>query len=122
MGFSRFTSAELDGSGGITVNGPIFFAEDEQDETVVSPVNFALVQGDVFVRGSGSVRGEGSWGGTADAADELEAGKPAQGYGVALLVRRPQDAIPATADEEAVAAAPPVVQVLAWSEAVMITK
>jgi hypothetical protein len=122
MAYSRFTAAELDGTGKVTVSGPMHFAEEEQDETVVSPVNFVLVQGDVFVRGSGSVKGEGSWGGTADAADELEAGKAAQGYGVALLVRRAQEATPAAAGAPAEPARPPVVEVLAWSETVTITQ
>jgi hypothetical protein len=122
MGFSRFTAAELDGKGSVTVSGPMHFAEDERDETVVSDVNFVLVQGDVFVRGSGSVKGEGNWGGTADLADALEAGKPAQGYGVALLVRRPQEATPATDDAPEQPARPPVVQVLAWSETLTITQ
>ena len=122
MGFSRFTAAELDGSGGVTVSGPIKFAEDEQDDTVVSNVNFVLVQGDVFVRGSGAVRGEGNWGGTGELADELKANELALGYGVALLIKRPQEATPATDDAEAEPARPPVVQVLAWSEAVMITE
>jgi hypothetical protein len=116
MAFSRFTAAELDGKGQVTVSGPMNFSEEERDETVVSDINFVLVQGGVFVRGSGSVKGEGNWGGAADLADELEAGKLAQGYGVALLVRRAQEA---TRDEPA---RPPVVQVLAWSEAVKISE
>ena len=122
MGFSRFDSAELDGSGKVRVSGPIRFAEDEQGETVATPVTFALVQGDVFVFGDGAVRGEGNWAGEADLADELKANELALGYGVALLIKRPQDATPATDRAPAAPARPPVVQVLAWSEAVMITE
>ena len=122
MGFSRFESAKVDGSGTVRVKGPIRFAADEQGETVATPVTFALVQGDVFVFGDGAVRGQGEWGGSADLADELKANELAQGYGVALLIKRPQEATPATDDAEAEPARPPVVQLLAWSEAVMITE
>ena len=115
MAYSRFDTAELDGSGTLTVSGPINFAEDEQGTTVVTSLNFVLVQGDVFVRGEGAARGGGSWGGLAEAADELVAGEPAQGFGVALLVRRVQEAT-----QEA-AAQPPVVQTLNWSETIKIT-
>ena len=116
MAYSRFDSAELDGKGQVTVSGPMNFSEEERDETVVSDINFVLVQGNEFVRGSGSVKGEGNWAGTADLADALEPKKLAQGYGVALLVRRAQEA---TAGEDK---RPPVVQVLAWSEAVEISE
>ena len=119
MGFSRFDAAELDGSGSVTVRGPMLFSEEEQDRTVVLPVDFVLVQGDVFVHGSGSVRGVGNWGGTADGADLLEAGKPALGYGVTLLVRRPPEV---TEQPDDATVRSPLVQVLAWSETMMITQ
>ena len=64
---------------------------------------------------TGAVKGEGSWGGQAELADELVAGQPAQGFGVALLVRRAQEA---THDAPA---RPPVVQTLNWSETITIT-
>ena len=115
MAYSKFDAAELDGKGNLIVSGPINFAEDEQGTTVVTSLNFVLVQGDVFVRGEGAARGGGSWGGLAEAADELVAGEPAQGFGVALLVRRAQEAT-----QEA-AAQPPVVQTLNWSETIKIT-
>lgn len=115
MAYSKFDAAELDGKGNVIVSGPIHFAEDEQGTTVVTSLNFVLVQGDVFVRGEGAVKGEGSWGGQAELAGELVAKRPAQGFGVALLVRRAQEAT-----HEA-AAHPPVVQTLNWSETITIT-
>jgi hypothetical protein len=115
MAYSKFDAAELDGKGGVTVSGPINFAAEEQGTTVVTSLNFVLVQGDVFVHGAGATRGEGGWGGQAELADELVAGEPAQGFGVALLVRRAQEAT-----QEA-AAHPPVVQTLNWSETITIT-
>ena len=115
MGFSQFEAAELDGAGSVTVSGPMHFAPQEQDQTFVSAVNFVLVQGNVFVPGSGSVRGVGRWGGTAEGADLLKAGEPAVGYGVALLVRRHQEATAETQER------PPTVQILAWSEIVKIS-
>jgi len=110
MPYSRFDTAQLDGSGSVIVSGPIEFADDEQGTTVVASLSFVLVQGDAFVHGVGDARGKGSWSGEAGAADELTEG-PAQGYGVALLVRR--------ADEKL--ARPPVVATLSWSEAITIT-
>ncbi len=109
MPYSRFDTAQLDGSGSIIVSGPIEFADDEQGTTVVASLSFVLVQDDVFVHGVADSRGKG-WSGEAGAADELTEG-PAQGYGVALLVRR--------ADQKL--ARPPVVATLSWSEAITIT-
>ena len=121
MPYSRFDTAQLHEGGKVTVTGPIHFAEDEQLTTVVKSLAFVLVQGDVFVHGLGSVRGSGSWSGDADLADELRAGEPAQGFGVALLVRRAEEAMPETPETPATAARPPVVQTLTWSEAITIT-
>ncbi len=111
MPYSRFDTAQLDGSGSVTVSGPINFAEDEQEKTVVTSLNFVLVQGNVFAHGAGDAHGEGSWAGVAKSADKLSTG-PAQGHGVAMLVREA---------EQADAPRPPVVQTVAWSEAITIT-
>jgi len=111
MAYSRFDTAELDGNGTLTVSGPINFAEDEQVTTFVASLHFVVVQGEVFVDGAGFTRGEGSWGGEAELADELVAGEPAQGFGVAQLVKRAQES----------PARPPVVQTLSWSETITIT-
>ena len=110
MPYSRFDTAQWNGADKVTVGGPIRFAEDERETTVVTSLNFVLVQDDVFVRGSGHVDGKGDWGGVAENADKIHEG-PAQGFGVALLVRRPQPATPQ-----------PVVQVHTWSEAIAVTK
>ena len=115
MAFTRFLTAQLDGSGGVTVTGPMEFSPDEQATMEVTSLHFVLVQGDVFVPGAvSSVRGAGSWAGTADLADELQPGA-AMGHGVALMVQRAQEAAggkPATQ---------PVVQTLSWSEPITIT-
>jgi hypothetical protein len=121
MAYSRFDTAQLQAGGKVTVTGPIHFAQDEQLTTVVESLSFVLVQGNVFVHGDGSVNGKGTWSGTADLADKLRAGEPAQGFGVALLVRRATPATPAGPDTPATAASPPVVQMLTWSEAITIT-
>jgi hypothetical protein len=110
MAYSRFETAQWDGVDKVTVGGPIRFAEDERGTTVVTSLNFVLVQGDEFVPGSGSVDGKGDWGGVAEGANKFGEG-PAQGFGVAVLVTRPQPATPE-----------PVVQMLTWSEAITITK
>ena len=114
MAYSQFDSAQLDGSGTVVVSGPIHFAQDEQEVTVVESLNFVLVQDDVFVAGRGSVEGKGRWGGQSNVADKLLAG-PAQAFGMAVLVRRAQAATTATP------ASRPVVQMLTWSEAITIT-
>jgi hypothetical protein len=120
MAYSRFDSVQLNGSGTVVVSGPINFAQDEQDVTVVASVNFVLVQDKVFVPGRGTAEGKGRWGGQSDKADKLSAG-PAQGFGIAMLVREPQPATAATATTPAIPASPPLVQMLTWSEPVKIT-
>lgn len=115
MAFSRFLTAQLDGSGGVTVTGPMEFAADEQATMEVTSLHFVIVQGDVFVPGAASsVRGSGSWAGSADLADELQPGA-AMGHGVALIVRTAQEA----ADGKP--ATHPMVQTLSWSEPITIT-
>jgi len=119
MAYSQFDTAQLDGSGTLTVSGPINFAADEQQTTVVTALNFVLVQGDTFVRGHGSVDGKGLWAGEATKADQLAAG-PAQAFGMAVLVRRAQPAAAATATTPATPAQSPLVQTLTWSEPITI--
>jgi hypothetical protein len=119
MPYSRFDTAQLDG-GTVTVTGPIHFAEDEHKTTALRSLSFVLVQDDESVHGFGSVRGQGLWSGEADLAGEFHAG-PAQGFGVAVLVRRAEPATHGTAEEPAAPARPPVVQMLTWSEAITIT-
>lgn len=114
MPHAQFDTAQLDGSGTVVVSGPISFAQDEQEVTVVASLDFVLVQDDVFVAGRGSVEGKGRWGGQSNVADKLLA-RPAQAFGIAVLVRRAQ---PATATTPA---RRPVVQTLTWSEAITIT-
>ena len=121
MPYSRFDTAQWNGTDTVTVTGPIGFAPDEQLKTVVTSLDFVLVQGNFFVQGSAPVDGKGGWAGTAKKANNFREG-PAQGFGVALLVRRAQPATAATAGEPATPARPPVVQALTWSEAITITK
>jgi hypothetical protein len=117
---SQFDTAHLDGTGSLTVSGPIYFAEEEQLTTMVTSLSFVVVQGDEFVQGSGSVQGQGDWGGVAKLADQLEKG-PAHGFGAMMLVTRAQPATVASGTQPATPARPPVVQTLTWSEAVTIT-
>jgi hypothetical protein len=121
MPHAQFDTAQWDGVDEVTVSGPIGFAAEEQQTTMVTSLSFVLVQGDVFVRGSGSVDGKGLWGGTATKAGQFHEG-PAQGFGVAMLVRRAQPATAATAAQPATPARPPVVQTFTWSEAITITR
>jgi hypothetical protein len=121
MPYSRFDTARWNGTDEVTVTGPIGFAADEQGKVVVTSLNFVLVQGNVFVRGSARVDGKGPWTGKAENANNLREG-PAQGFGAVMLVRRAQRAAAATAQKPATPAKPPVVEMLTWSEPIMITR
>jgi hypothetical protein len=111
MAYSRFTEVQLDSKKGVvSVSGPFSFGVDEP-RTDVRFLRFALVQGDEFVFGDGNTRGGDSWDGEAPAGD-LHAGA-AQGFGVAMLVRRPQ--------QPPDPPSPPAVQTFTWSEAIQIT-
>jgi hypothetical protein len=114
MPHAKFDTAHLDGTGSLTVSGPIHFAEEEQTNTMVTSLSFVVVQGDVFAHGVGSVAGTGDWGGVAKVADKLSKGL-AQGFGVVMLVRRAQPATAATPGN------PAVVETLNWSESLTIT-
>ena len=121
MAHARFDTAQWDGVDEVTVSGPIGFGADEEQTTMVTSLNFVLVQDNRFVHGSGSVDGKGLWAGTAKKANQFHEG-PAQGFGTATLVRRAQPAAAATATSPATPARPPLVQMLTWSEAITITK
>jgi hypothetical protein len=111
MAYSRFTAAQLDTeSGTVSVSGPFEFGPNEP-RTEVEFFHFVIVQGDEFVSGDGQSRGDGNWSGTADAGN-LDDG-PAQGFGVAVLVRQPQETPPP--------GSPPAVQTFTWSEPIEIT-
>ena len=101
MPYSKFTTARLE-DGEVVVTGPFEFAEQEPPADVAS-LHFVLIQGDVAVHGDGGADG-GSWDGTASAALKLDKG-PAQGFGVAVLVRRES---------------PPTVQTFSWYDPVEI--
>jgi hypothetical protein len=106
MPFSQFTTARLEDASTLVVTGPFGFADDEP-ATDVTSLHFVVIQGSVAVHGDGGANAAAaSWDGTAEPANKLGTG-PAQGFGVAVLVRRGPS---------------PTVQTFTWSDSVEITK
>jgi hypothetical protein len=106
MPYSQFDAAQVAG-GNVFVGGPFDFAAAEP-ATSVPALHFVLVQDDVVVDGEGQVSGRGRWDGQTGAGN-LAVGD-AQGFGMAVLVRRPGDGTQ------------PSVVTHTWSEVVTITE
>jgi hypothetical protein len=85
MALSQFTTAKFDADGKISVGGPFELHAAEKGMEVMC-LHFLLTQGAEFITGTGIAGGTGAWSGKTGVANNLEAGKPAQAVGFAVLV------------------------------------
>ena len=106
MPHTQFDKVQL-GAGKVHVGGPFEFGPTEP-LTSVRAVQFVIVQDDVVVEGIGEFDGQDRWDGE-ELPGNLAAGKTAQAFGMAAMVRRPG------------APKPPSVETLTWSEVVDVT-